>query len=904
VTTHDGRPTKIEGNPDHPLSRGATCAVGQASVLSLYDSQRLKQPVKHGKAATWADVDRDINARLSEIRQRGGSVRLLTATVNSPTLSKVIAEFLGSFSNARHVVYDPISVSAILDAHQTTHGVRALPHYRFDRATAIVSLDADFLGTWISPVEFTRAYSGRRRVTDGQPVTRYHAQVESRLSLTGSKADRRVCIRPGALGAVATHLTARLAERAGAPVTWALPTLPIEPATLNDLVEHLWESRGAGLVVSGSQDVRVQVLVNTANHFLGAYESTIDAQPSYQRQGSDTDLAALRGELSRGDVAALIIAGVNPVYDLPDGSALLADLRKVGLVVAVADRDDETAAAAHFVCPDHHFLESWGDAEPVSGVISLIQPTIQPLNRTRAFMESLAAWTGKPATAYDLLRSHWETAILPRAGSTDAFAAFWDKAVERGVVDGAATSTPGETSAPRTFSAFNASASPVSFEPGDANGLTVVVHPNVGLMDGRHAHNPWLQELPDPITKVTWDNYAALSPATAQRLGIAYGDVVRVVSSGAALELPAIVQPGQDDDVVAIPLGYGRKGTERFTTIGPQWLSARAASGLVGCNAAVFITSTDGRRQYAGARAMVTRTGVSRRLASTQFHHSLTVPGALTAASAQSPGIIQEISAGHSSARAGAEERREDLWPSDHQYKGHRWGMVIDLDSCTGCSACVVACQSENNIPVVGQDEIVRQREMHWLRIDRYYAGDAHAVEVAFQPMLCQQCEQAPCETVCPVLATVHSSEGLNEQVYNRCVGTRYCANNCPYKVRRFNWFDYQHDSFESLALNPNVTVRARGVMEKCTFCVQRIEEAKIEARRLGSAVADGAIQTACQQTCPAQAIVFGDLNDPKSRVAQLADSHRTYRALEELNTRPAVRYLQIVRAHTEEPSR
>ncbi len=428
------------------------------------------------------------------------------------------------------------------------------------------------------------------------------------------------------------------------------------------------------------------------------------------------------------------------------------------------------------------------------------------------------------------------------------------------------------------------------------------------MRDGRHAHNPWLHELPDPVTKVTWDNYACLSPATARRLGVAEGEVVRVSDRGLtpkvpglAVELPVFVQPGQHDGIVAIALGYGRAGTDRFTTVGPPWIGARPPEGPVGQNVAPFVTIAGGTRGYEGRRVDVAPTGRSHRLASTQLHHSLTLPGAAAALSLGTDSIVQEIAPGELAREPGSKEAHAELWPPDHSYEGHRWGMAIDLDSCTGCSACVIACQVENNIPVVGYDEVSRHREMHWLRIDRYYSGGDRDVTVAHQPMLCQHCEQAPCEVVCPTLATVHSSEGLNEQVYNRCVGTRYCANNCPYKVRRFNWFDYPRaDSRQNLVLNPNVTVRSRGVMEKCTFCVQRIEEARSDARHDGRAMSDGDVQTACQQTCPAQAIVFGDLNDPNSRVSRLSMSRRAYRVLEEINTRPAVRYLQIVRRDME----
>ncbi len=893
VTTRDGRPTKIEGNPDHPLSGGATCAVGQASILGLYDSERLREPMKAGAPATWADVDAAILRKLGEVRQSGMAVRLLTSTVTSPTTTGLIAEFLATCPNARHDVYDPVSVSAVLDAHALTHGARVLPHYHFERADVVVAFDADFLGTWIAPVEFARGYAAKRRVVDGTPAaaTR-HVHVESRLSLTGSKADQRLAVAPGDIDLVASHLAQRIAQRAGAPVDWRLAAAPVDAATLDVIADRLWTARGHALVVSGSDDVQAQEVCNFINHLLGAYGTTIDVDnPSYQRQGNDTAFGTLRGELDRGEVALLIIAGVNPVYDMGGSETLTAALKKVPLVVSVAERVDETSRLAHFVCPDHHYLESWGDAEPTAGVLSLAQPVIQPLGNTRSFLESLAAWTGTPRTAYDAVRQQWEKTIHPRAAVAEAFPVFWNKTLEAGVVAAPAVAA----ATPRVYAA--ASVRPVENTSAPGGAPALVLYRKVGMLDGRHAHNAWLHELPDPVTKVTWDNYASLSPATAAGLGVVDGDVVRVDADGVVIELPAFVQPGQHDSAVAIALGYGRAGTERFNGIGPSWVSARRREGLIGKNAAVFITEEAGRRRYAGRPVKVTRTGGSHPLASTQIHHSLTTPGALAPYSAGPATIIQETTladAGHHDEAHGPEG---DLWPPDHRYPGHRWGMAIDLDSCNGCSACVIACQVENNIPVVGYDEVRRQREMHWLRIDRYYSDEEGDVRVAHQPMLCQHCENAPCETVCPVLATVHSSEGLNEQAYNRCVGTRYCANNCPYKVRRFNWFDYPHDdAMENLVLNPNVTVRSRGVMEKCTFCVQRIEESKATARRAGTSVKDGDVKTACQQTCPAEAIVFGDLNDPKSKVAHLAGSQRAYRVLEELNVKPAVRYLKVVR--------
>jgi len=895
VTTRDGRPTKIEGNPDHPLSGGSTCAVGQASILGLYDGERLKYPIRRGERSTWSDVDKEIAAALDRIRQQGGAVRLLTPTITSPTTAALIAAFLGSFKNARHIRYDAISASAVLDAHALTHGARVLPRYRFNRADVIVSLDADFLGTWISPVEHTRGYTSRLRVDERSPSKSYHVQIESRLSLTGSNADQRLRVAPGEVGHIVTHLAMGLWHAAGFQIdTPDLAPSPLEPV-LDAIAKRLWAARGRALVISSSQDIRVQVLCNFINNAIGAYGATLDlSRPSYQRQGSDSELARLRDELNRSEVQALIVAGANPVYDLPEAAALISDLKRVPLLVSTAERIDETASVAHFVCPDHHYLESWNDAEAVSGVVSLTQPMILPLHDTRSLLESLSIWTtGNARPALDLVRGHWEREIYPRAkasGSSDPFDRFWNRTLERGVAEIASRDSK--------LRPFDAKVVQQVLRPEEMapNAFALVLYPKIGMLDGRHGHNAWLHELPDPVTKVTWDNYASFSPAAAQRMGIVDGDVVRVAADGAPpLELPAFVQPGQYDGTVAIALGYGRAGTDRFAKVGPPWFEARPPIGQVGVNASSLVTTADNTRRYSGRAVTVGKTGRTHPLASTQIHHSL------EGMEGQEPRpIVQEMTLAQLAAAAvlpGENKPEGDMWAADHPSAGHRWGMSIDLNTCTGCSACVIACQAENNVPVVGQDEVRRQREMHWIRIDRYYSGSDEEPQVDHQPMMCQHCEHAPCETVCPVLATVHSDEGLNEQIYNRCVGTRYCANNCPYKVRRFNWFDYPHeDRMQNLVFNPNVTVRSRGVMEKCTMCVQRIEETRIEARRLGKPIADGAIKTACQQVCPADAIVFGDLNDPKSRVAALAESPRTYRVLEDLNTKPAVRYLKIVR--------
>jgi molybdopterin-containing oxidoreductase family iron-sulfur binding subunit len=861
VKVRDGRPIKLEGNPDQEISRGATCAVGQASILGLYDSLRLKQPLASGKPVSWPEVDAAIAARLQALRKTG-AVRFLSGTITSPTRQHAIDAFLGQFHDARHIQYDALSASAILDAHRETHGARVLPRYRFAKADVIVGFDADFLGTWISPVEYARDYSAHRV----PPNQSWHAQFEARMSITGSKADRRIRMAPGEMRRELAQLADRIARKDES----------------NDVAARLLRAPGRSLVVSGANDLDAQLLVNYINHLLGNYGATLDIEkPSRQRQGSDRDLAGLLSEIRSGSVAALFVDGVNPVAELPD----TVGLDRVPLLVSFAGSFDETTGLAHYVCPDHHYLESWSDAEPVAGVVSITQPAIRPLGATRGVVETLMAWAGKPAKAYDLIRQR--------------YAENWERSLEAGFVETAAR--PSGTTSFQIAAVSKALAASAASSPA---GFTLVAFPSVAMLDGRQAFNPWLHELPDPITKVTWDNCASLSPAAAASLGVSDGDVVRI-EAGASIELPAVVQPGQHDSVVAIALGYGRKASERFAAIGPRWIdheSSVNAKGRVGENAAPFLSISNGLLCYEREGVRVTKTGRRVDLALTQIHHTLAVPKQLASTPGESRPIVQEISRAEVGKPAEPAETREELWPEDHPYTGHKWAMAVDLNACTGCSACVLACQVENNTPVVGRDEVRRRREMHWIRIDRYYSGSPDDPEVAHQPMMCQQCDHAPCETVCPTLATVHSDEGLNQQVYNRCVGTRYCANNCPYKTRRFNWFNYpREDRLANLVLNPDVTVRTRGVMEKCTFCVQRIQEAKIESKTGGAPIADGDIRTACQQSCPANAIVFGDLNDSKSRVARLARDGRAYRVLEDLNVGPAVSYLKIVRDRAEE---
>ena len=898
VKNRDGRPIKLEGNREHAYSAGGLCAVGQASLLELYDSLRYEGAQIEGKPVGWEEADRAVAARIAEVQAAGGGVRLLTDTLSSPTEQRLIDRFLGLFADARHVVYDPISSAAILDAHQTTHGRRVLPRYDFERAEVIVSFGADFLGTWISPVEFTAAYHRGRSLEGETPRLSHHTQLEGRMSLTGSNADRRVRLNPADAGLVLSHLVRKISPIAGGPAPGfgSLPDCPIDEAIVDDLAERLWRARGSALVVSASQSQGDQVLVNYLNEMLGSYGSIVDIdRPSQQLQGDDRALVDLIEEIRNGSVDLLVVRGVNPVYDLP--FADLADsFRALPFVVSLARSPDETAATASVVCPEPHFLEAWHDAEAVAGVVTVTQPTIRPLKDTRTLAESLSAWLGEPRSALELTRETWREEIHPRS-SAASFQRFWDQTVHDGsaVVDTENLESP----------VFDRSMVRPMTERAPEGELVLEAYPKIGLRDGRQAHNPWLQELPDPVTKAVWDNYACLAPATAKSLGVGDGDVVRLeIEHSPPLELPVYIQPGQHDQVVSVALGYGRAGTDRFAAVAPKWLQGKPTvetGETVGKNIAP-LTNLDSRgRGYVQTGLRLTPTGASQELASTQTYNYLSVPAALAPTTGEDRPIVQETVLpdyieDRSAGKPHLHHFDSDLW-GKHEFETHHWGMAVDLNACTGCSACVVACQTENNVPVVGRDEVRRRREMQWIRIDRYYRGDGDEPDTVHQPMMCHHCDNAPCETVCPVVATLHSSEGLNMQAYNRCVGTRYCANNCPYKVRRFNWFDYAHDDkMQNLLLNPDVTVRERGVMEKCSLCVQRIQAGKFEAKGEGRDVADGDIETACQQSCPAEAIVFGDLNDPESRVSKMRHDPRHYLVFEELNIQPSVGYMRLVR--------
>ncbi len=847
VKTRDGRPIKVEGNPAHPVSQGGVCARGQAAVLGLYDADRAEGPGGRALRTTWGVLDDEVRAALRRVAESGRSIRVVAPPALGPTAEAALALFLAAFPAAGRVRHDPLGDGAIAEGYRLTHGMPVLPAYRFDRARVIAGIDADFLGTWLHPVAFTRQYATARAPGRGRDLAR-HVQLESRMTLTGSNADTRWPIAPSDVVPVLAALAARLGALAGSTP----PPARLDPARLDRLAGELAAARGAALVVTGSRDPVAQALAAAINETLGAAGATVDLARGTPLPAAST-VDQLAAELAAGGVGAVIFLGTNPVHDHPRGVELAGLLARAELVVSTADRRDETAAFASHLAPDHHAMESWGDAAG-GGVLGLIQPVVQPLHDTRSACESLLRWAGRGETFHDFLRARWSR---PEA---------WDDALRRGFVDW----TPAEPIA-AAFDTGAAAAALAGWSPGEAGDLEISIGASVALGDGRLANNGWLQELPDPISKVTWGNVAELAPATAQRLDLRDGDVVAVTAVHAAgdrrVELPVLVQPGVHPRAVGVCSGYGRTA------------AGRIGDG-VGANVAPLL----------GAGAVtITPTGRRVALARTQTHDSM--EGRELALETELGAFLRDPKAGTPRPEHGA-----SMW-SGHAYPGHRWVMAIDLNACTGCSACLVACQAENNVAVVGVDEVRRRREMHWLRIDRYYAGDPAEPSVVHQPMLCQHCENAPCETVCPVLATVHSAEGLNQQVYNRCVGTRYCANNCPTKVRRFNWFEYDHGQpIERLVLNPDVVVRSRGVMEKCSFCVQRIQHAKADARLAGRPLADGDVQTACQQSCPAGAIAFGDANDPTSAVAKLAASGRAYRILDALHIEPAVTYLTKIR--------
>jgi len=937
VKTRDGRPIKLDGNEKSAITAGSSSARVQAAVLNLYDRARLRFPVAGGDAKnelTFAEVDRRVKEGLTANTKQ---IYILTSTILSPTTKEVIAKFIAKYPAAKHVTYDAISYSGMLLANQESYGKRALPSYHFDKAKTIFSLDADFLGTWLSPVEFGAQYGVNRQVSVANMNMSRHYQVEPIHTVSGASADYRATCRPSEIGAVATALYNLIAN--GTQPSFA-------NKNLNGLLVKAAEDlkKGNGLVVCGANDKNIQVIVNAINDKIGAVGNTINwAVNSNYKQGIDSEMVTLVEDMNNDKVGALFMWDVNPAYDYFESDKFVSGLNKVALSVSFADRLDETAQKSKIVAPDHNWLESWGDAEPKTGYFSFMQPTIAPLFKTRAFQDCLLAWAGETGTYHDFWNQYW----LTKLGGQSNF----DMALQEGLVQPAAMAFSGAA-----FAGNVAAAMAAVQQKASAAKMELVVYPSIAIgQGGVWSNNPWLQEMPDPITKATWDNYVCMSPKTAREQFDAELTSINEVDANKKqvtikwknknVTLPIVVVPGMHNDVVAVAFGYGRdKGVGRAAASGID----KDGKEMGGKNVFPFVNYNAASQSfmYANTEVTVEKAGTTYPIAITQTHHSyegraIIHEFTLEEFSKDPEALLKERYAEighyankpwehHETPAQGYDPQMEEkfrqngtLYPNylkeENKYEAIHWGMSIDLNSCTGCGACVIACQAENNISVVGKTHVLKAQEMHWLRIDRYFSGNADdpdSIQTVFQPMMCQHCDNAPCENVCPVNATSHSNEGLNQMTYNRCIGTKYCANNCPYKVRHFNWMDWNgadcfddnlyedgrrddmNDELTRMVLNPDVTVRSRGVMEKCSFCVQRQQEGKLNAKKEGRPLEDKDVYTACSRACAAGCIVFGNANDPQSKVSQVRkqNKERVFYVLEQLHVLPNVNYLSRIR--------
>ncbi|HHM20483.1 MAG TPA: 4Fe-4S dicluster domain-containing protein [Bacteroidetes bacterium] len=956
VKTREGRPIKVEGNALSGITRGGTSARAQASVLSLYDTNRYQAPMKNDggtwNKTTWDNLDKELAGKLGK-----GAIRIVTNTLLSPTAQKALGEFLAAYPDAKVVTYDAVSSSALLQANEASFGIRAVPNYQFDKADVVVSFGADFLGTWISPIEYARQYASKRRIDDiKKPSMSHHIQVESAMTLTGSNADNRILVKPSEMGQAIVALYNAVAAKAGSQTVRGGQSGVAD--AMAKVADKLWSSRGRSLVVCGTNNTGEQILVNAINNLLDNYGHTLGfANASLQRQGIDGDVKNLIAEMNAGKVATLIVWGANPAFDLPDADLFKKGMEKTPTKISLAYSPDETSVLCDYVAPNHHYLESWGDAQPKSGFFSLIQPTIAPLFDTRQAEESLLRWANsininKDAEQpyYEYLNANWQANMFNRQSHFATFRAFWDSTLHDGVFE------IKEQEPAYTFGADVAAAAAKVTKPGSGLEISFIETVNVGA--GQYADNPWLQEMPDPVSRCVWGNYLAIpiefdGNRRFDGAGVFAGlnkneyfksaDKVEVTINGQPQTITCVRQFGQKKDTTAIALGYGRR------------VSGQCGIGI-GTNVYPWMKrDADGNVQYFATNVEVKPgVGVDDEFACVQYHHTMGVKGkvngseeelnidevALMALGKGFQGSLTERSViekthikdldhflhhdGKDGQREGLYVRRahhehlneQTLYPYDKYVEekysqGHHWGLHVDLNACIGCGACQVACVAENNVAIVGKHEVYRHHEMSWLRIDRYFYGDYENPNVVYQPMMCQHCDNAPCENVCPVSATNHSAEGLNQMAYNRCIGTRYCANNCPYKVRRFNWMDYSTadlfpvnevslngeevpfgaDNLTRMVLNPDVTVRVRGVMEKCSFCVQRIQEAKLTAKKEGRALQDGEVKSACQTACPTGAITFGDTNMKGSAIDEKFHHPLNYIVLEELNVRPSVQY-------------
>jgi molybdopterin-containing oxidoreductase family iron-sulfur binding subunit len=893
VESHEGRPTKVEGNPDHPASLGATGVYEQAAVLSLYDPSRARATKRRGTVTSWADVASAL-ASGAYAGRRGRGLHVLLEPTSSPTMADLLADLRARWPEATVHFYAPASPTAAWDGARLAFGRVLEPRLDLTRADVIVALDADFLSSGPANLRLARQFADRRRLVYATDSMNRLYAVEALLSVTGTAADHRLRLPASEVSAFAAALlhAVRGAELPGGGVPEALRApmanhVRFVDAVARDLLAH----RRRSVVIAGpGQPALVHAMAHAINAALGNLGSTVALAPSPILEAGERshDLGALAAALEAGEVDTLAVLGTNVAYTAPADRRLALDRARQSVYLGIYE--DETARSCTFSVAEAHALESWGDARAFDGTVSIVQPLIEPLFGGRTALDVVAVLAGAPPsrTSYDQVRARAASASPGPSQADDA----WRRALTRGLTDDPPLAPVDVPFAWRSIAGALARAG--AEVPGASAGasagardLELVFPLDARVHDGRFTNNAWLLELPEPVTKLTWMNAATLGPDTAARLGVKTGDEIELTHEGRTVRAPALIAPGQAESTVGLALGWGREGSEEL------------ARGL-GASAYALRTS---RAPHFARGVTVHRTARRHDLPITQRHRGL---------EHRDEQILQHVTLEEHRRRAASPpagtsaprttKRPLALYDVRPRSTEHQWAMVVDLSACTGCSACVVACQAENNVPTVGRDGVLRGREMHWLRIDSYLTGDPHNPEVLRQPMLCQHCEKAPCEYVCPVNATVHSSDGLNEMVYNRCVGTRFCSNNCPYKVRRFNWFDYHRaeTGTEQLVHNPDVTVRERGVMEKCTFCVQRIREHELR-RRTGRAgptdrAAKAPLQTACQQACPTRAIVFGDQLDATSAVARLARSDRAYAALDELGTVPRVRYLRKVR--------
>ncbi|MFZ0738217.1 MAG: TAT-variant-translocated molybdopterin oxidoreductase [Candidatus Acidiferrales bacterium] len=881
VESNMGRPTKIEGNSVHPASLGATNITAQASVLTLYDPDRSPVVVREGRISDWAAFLTALgNVRGDWEEKKGGGLRILTDGSTSPTLAAQMRALLEKYPNAKWYAHEPYGPYNQREGAKLAFGRNVNSVYHFDQADVIASLDADFLYDGATSVRYAREFADRRRIENAQSNMNRLYVVESTPTNTGAMADHRLALRASEVGGFARALAAALGLEgyAGAetkvPATWLA-------ALARDMQKH----RGASLVLAGdAQPPAVHALAHAMNQALGNAGKTVEFTEPIEVSPEMDGLAELAKEMEAGEVTTLVILGSNPAYTAASDLEFPAKLLKVGLRIHSGLYNDETAELCHWHIPEAHYLESWSDARAYDGTVGIVQPLIAPLYDGKSAHEMIAAIAGvNGKTGHDLVRDYWKTQ-RPAKETDKAFEDFWETTLHDGVM--ANTALPA-----RAISAnVDAAKLPATKRSANANALEVVFRADPTIGDGRDANNGWLQELPKPLTKLTWDNTVIVSPATAERLGVTNSDVVTLFLGERALNGPIWIMPGHANDSVTIHLGYGRRRAGHLGT-------------GIGFNAYSIRTS---EAPWIASGVRVEKTGRTLELATTQHHQTIERGGreieeessAAEARDILRVGTLDEFRKKPDFA-ADSEEITKvvSLYPP-YKYDGYAWGMSVDLNSCTGCGACVLACQSENNIAVVGKEEVIAGRQMQWIRVDNYFRGDLDNPESYYQPVLCQHCENAPCELVCPVGATMHSDEGLNEMIYNRCVGTRYCSNNCPYKVRRFNFKLFSDWTTPSLfgLRNPNVTVRSRGVMEKCTYCVQRINAAKIQSEEENRQVRDGEIVTACEAVCPSRALIFGNINDPNSQVAKLKAQTRNYSLLGELNTRPRTTYLAKLR--------